>query len=117
MKLLTKLSTTYIIFIILMIAGCSSSDEKQKLIQECTNQHYAQGIIDKKTGLRVTPQNDTSYYTLVLHACISKVDLYSDGYRVRPYIEGDDVALEINGIIKRFYKKKLKCESSADQCK
>lgn len=106
-----------IIFTEFLIVGCSWSEEKQNLIKNCSNQFYEQGIYDKKTGEKMTPENNSSYAMYIRHTCISKVNLYLEGYRVNPIIENYDLVLEMDGNIKSYYIQKLKCEADATQCK
>ncbi len=103
----------------IFLAGCSS-EEEWGLIEECSDDFYAQGIYSKETGERITKQSDTSFYLQTIGACRAKVELSIDGYRVQPRIEENDLGIYLykeSGGLKSYHKEKLKCETNPEECR
>lgn len=85
---------TAAIFVVL-VAACSSKEE-DALVDKCQIEFYNRGIVNKETGVVLTPQNDFAMRSAVYDICRVKAGLYAKGYRVLPFVEPDDIPIYIS---------------------
>lgn len=97
-----------------VLLSCTSERESQ-LVNGCTEHFLRQGHANSKISELVS-KRDPEFLLIVLQACRTKVDFFLDGYRVQPILEADDPISAEPGVLRRYYKRKLKCDSNPKDC-